>query len=807
MVAAGGEEQRARVGGHQLEPEPVGVERAGGVEVADVQVHVAHAQARRRHRRRAPRRRSSRAGRRGRARACTSRPARRRRPAAARPRAAGRRRARSRGRRGRAGRSPPRRRGRRRRRGACGSRRAAGARGRAPRAWGTAARSGTGRRAPAGPGAGLLVQHEQVLAAGAERRDAVLAAVLAQPEGVLVEADRAVEIGDARCAAPRRRLSGSARHRRRAAKKLDQQRRALLAQEPAGDLRPVVEARLGEHVEHAAGRARLRVRRAVDDARDAARARSPRRTSRTARASRRASLSRIRQLPEPPRRPRAARAPRRARSGPGAARARCGRRRSPRRRATTTAPTGTSSCSSARSRLAHREAHEVLVAAEPVRIGSSVAERTRFEVVRKLPSADNVLRVPARLLDPAPACSAARPPRRPGWPCSLRPRARPTTCRARSSSASADAPRGRDGGAGRRPAHASGPDRAGSTRGARRSPGCARRPGVLSATPNYIARAASSPTTPGRDGAPGGWQALQWNFAGAVRRQRAGRLGQPGARRAARRRAASSIAVLDTGVAYADRGRFTRSPDLRGNRFAPRPRLRRRRPLPERPQRPRHARRLHDRRDDRQRHRRHRARLRRDGSCPCACSTAGGEGDSAAISRGHPLRGAQAAPTSSTSRSSSAPTVARAGRSPTSSTRCASRAARACSSSAPRGNAARASVAYPARAARRALRRRHDRARLPRRLLEQRAARSTSSPPAAGPTRRSRATRTAARSSSPGRDIVQMTFTLQPRARSACRRLHGHVDGRAARVRDRGAGDRLRRDRRRTRARPRSRPG
>ena len=110
-----------------------------------------------------------------------------------------------------------------------------------------------------------------------------------------------------------------------------QQRGALVGQQPAGDLGAVVEPRLGEHVEHAAGGARLRVGGPVDDARDARRARSPPRTSRTARASRRArcraaATSRARG------RPRAARASRRGRSGPGAARARCGPPRPPRRR-------------------------------------------------------------------------------------------------------------------------------------------------------------------------------------------------------------------------------------------------------------------------------------------------------------------------------------------------------------------------------------------------------------------------------------------------------------------------------------------
>src|SRR5918911_2232355 len=41
-----------------------------------------------------------------------------------------------------------------------------------------------------------------------------------------------------------------------------------------------------------------------------------------------------------------------------------------------------------------------------------------------------------------------------------------------------------------------------------------RRPGVLSATPNFIARASFLPNDPGRANRPGGWQEVQWNFAG-----------------------------------------------------------------------------------------------------------------------------------------------------------------------------------------------------------------------------------------------------------------------------------------------------
>jgi serine protease len=92
------------------------------------------------------------------------------------------------------------------------------------------------------------------------------------------------------------------------------------------------------------------------------------------------------------------------------------------------------------------------------------------------------------------------------------------------------------------------------------------RPGVLSATPNYLARASFVPNDPGRTGQPGGWAALQWNFAGpfGVNAPAAWdnvvRVGRPGA-------TGVVVAVLDSGVAYSDRGRFARSPDLPAERF------------------------------------------------------------------------------------------------------------------------------------------------------------------------------------------------------------------------------------------------
>ena len=92
------------------------------------------------------------------------------------------------------------------------------------------------------------------------------------------------------------------------------------------------------------------------------------------------------------------------------------------------------------------------------------------------------------------------------------------------------------------------------------------RPGVLSATPNYIARASFVPNDPGRTGQPGGWAEEQWNFAGPYgigapdAWDNVARAGRPGG-------SGVVVAVLDTGVAYSDRGRFVRSPDLLGTRF------------------------------------------------------------------------------------------------------------------------------------------------------------------------------------------------------------------------------------------------
>jgi serine protease len=93
--------------------------------------------------------------------------------------------------------------------------------------------------------------------------------------------------------------------------------------------------------------------------------------------------------------------------------------------------------------------------------------------------------------------------------------------------------------------------------------------GVLWAVPDYRAHAADAviPDDPGKPGGPpGGWRGLQWNFAGefGVRAPEAwGNLiadGRPGG-------SGVTVAVLDTGIAYANRGPFRRSPDFARDQF------------------------------------------------------------------------------------------------------------------------------------------------------------------------------------------------------------------------------------------------
>jgi serine protease len=99
-----------------------------------------------------------------------------------------------------------------------------------------------------------------------------------------------------------------------------------------------------------------------------------------------------------------------------------------------------------------------------------------------------------------------------------------------------------------------------------------RRSGVLWAVPDYIAHASQLPAgplipnDPGPAGTPGGWQQLQWNFSGpfGVNAPAAwahlASVGRPGG-------LGVKVAVLDTGVAYANHGRFRRSPDFGARQF------------------------------------------------------------------------------------------------------------------------------------------------------------------------------------------------------------------------------------------------
>jgi serine protease len=101
--------------------------------------------------------------------------------------------------------------------------------------------------------------------------------------------------------------------------------------------------------------------------------------------------------------------------------------------------------------------------------------------------------------------------------------------------------------------------------------------GVRSAAPNAVAHitqaappapapAAPWPNDPGPSGQPGGWKLTQWNFYGPASINaaaawgnvaKAGRTGGRG----------TVVAVLDTGVAYRNAGRFKRSPDFGSKDF------------------------------------------------------------------------------------------------------------------------------------------------------------------------------------------------------------------------------------------------
>jgi serine protease len=94
-----------------------------------------------------------------------------------------------------------------------------------------------------------------------------------------------------------------------------------------------------------------------------------------------------------------------------------------------------------------------------------------------------------------------------------------------------------------------------------------RDPRVRFAVPDYIAHASGFiPNDTGISGAPGGWQDIQWNFVGPYGVDapdawtEAMAAGVPGGR-------GVTVAVLDTGVAYENHGRFRRNPDFYTSRF------------------------------------------------------------------------------------------------------------------------------------------------------------------------------------------------------------------------------------------------
>ena len=291
-----------------------------------------------------------------------------------------------------------------------------------------------------------------------------------------------------------------------------------------------------------------------------------------------------------------------------------------------------------------------------------------------------------------------------------------------------------------------------------------RRPRRARRTPNYVARARLVPNDPGRAACPAAGRPaveLPARTRASTRPPRgttSTAAGRPGG-------AGVTVAVLDTGVAYRDRGRFRALARPSYAAVRARLRLRRRRPYP----------------DDQNGHGTHVAstiaeradngRADRPGVRRADHARAGagplGEGDSADDRRAASATRPATARRSSTSRSSSAATARRA-TSRRSSTRCATPARRGVlvvgasgNASAPRRRLPRArattccpSARSPSTAARRLLEPRHGldlvgARRRPRRALP--------AIPTAGPTSR------------PGRDILQMTFTAPACGASASR--------------------------------------
>jgi serine protease len=95
-----------------------------------------------------------------------------------------------------------------------------------------------------------------------------------------------------------------------------------------------------------------------------------------------------------------------------------------------------------------------------------------------------------------------------------------------------------------------------------------REPAVEFAQPNWIASASLAPLDRGTSGKPGGWEADQWSFLGRPGGIRVGKAWDRAIAAGAPGGAGTTVAVVDTGVAYTDTlGGYLTSPDFDPARF------------------------------------------------------------------------------------------------------------------------------------------------------------------------------------------------------------------------------------------------